>query len=125
MSGIGNMELDMIDERKLQTFGRVKSKKLSANQQRLFDEFLPMVSISHYNDLNPSLTSPSVGKIATKAPLPEGGVGGGLYKELILEIGFGGGEHLVHQALSNPDNLYMSCIFKNIGIETGNSLVFL
>ena len=73
-----------LNEKRLQSFGRIKSKKLSPNQERLFAEFLPKVSVQSFSEI------------------PE-------HKYLVVEIGFGCAEHLIHQAKSNPDNLYIGC----------------
>lgn len=78
--------LDSLENKKLQTFGRVKSKKLSPNQERLFNDFLPTVSVASYEEVKDTPC-----------------------EELIVEIGFGCGEHLIHQALSNPEKLYIGC----------------
>ncbi len=59
----------------LRSFGRLKSRRLRGNPQRLMDEVLPKITFKE---------------------LPQG-------RKIWLEIGFGGGEHLAHQAKSNPD----------------------
>ena len=68
-------------------YGRRKGPPLQARKQRLMDESLPRLLI----DLG--------------QPVPENLVG--LFpqqvKEVFLEIGFGGGEHLAGQAASQPD----------------------
>ncbi len=71
------------------TFGRKKGKSLSKKQQLLLESLLPR--------LNPSLIHPSeVAKIHG------------------LEIGFGAGENLMHQAILNPDKIYIGCeVFEN------------
>ena len=75
-------------------FGRRKSKTLSPKQQRRFDELFPKLS------LDTSASSPAtLSELFPHAPAA-----------IILEIGFGGGEHLIHQATSFPD-------FAFIGIE--------
>jgi len=75
-------------------FGRRKGKALRAGQARLFETLLPSLCI----DLQSSAP-------ASLAALFPGGV-----REVRLEIGFGGAEHLIAQAGANPD-----CGF--IGIE--------
>ena len=59
----------------LRSFGRIKSRRLHNNAQRLMDEVLPKITFKE---------------------LPKD-------KDVWLEIGFGGGEHLAHQAKSNPN----------------------
>ena len=72
-------------------FGRRKSKTLSAKQQWRFGQLLPAPRI------DPEEPAPErIG--ALFSPMP---------RQVILEIGFGGGEHLVHQANSNPDCGYI------------------
>ncbi len=74
-------------------FGRRSGKTLHARQQLLFDNLLPDLSID----------------------LPEGGAldPDGLFQTgtgpLILEIGYGGGEHLARQAEENPDSRFIGC----------------
>ena len=75
-------------------FGRRKGKALRAGQARLFETLLPSLCI----DLQSSAP-------ASLAALFPGGV-----REVRLEIGFGGSEHLIAQA-----QLYPDCGF--IGIE--------
>ena len=75
-------------------FGRRRGKALRAGQARLFDSLLPRLCI----DLQSSAPS----SLAALFP--------GAVREVRLEIGFGGAEHLIAQAAANPD-----CGF--IGIE--------
>lgn len=72
-------------------YGRFKGKKLKPNQQTYLDEDLAALSPGPVDwDVNPDRTL-----------LDLGARFGG--KPVWLEIGFGGGEHLVHQASNNPD----------------------
>jgi tRNA (guanine-N7-)-methyltransferase len=66
----------------LRSFGRQRARKFSPRQQRLFSELLPHVSAT-----------------ATLAP----------DTETWLEIGFGGGEHLIWQARHNPGVTLIGC----------------
>jgi tRNA (guanine-N7-)-methyltransferase len=75
-------------------FGRRKGKALRSGQARLFETLLPSLCI----DLQSSAPS----DLATLFP--------GTVREVRLESGFGGAEHLIAQATANPD-----CGF--IGIE--------
>ncbi|MEL7213418.1 MAG: tRNA (guanine(46)-N(7))-methyltransferase TrmB [Pseudomonadota bacterium] len=71
-------------------YGRFKGKGLRDSQQAYLDEDLAQFSLGPVGwDENPDRT-----------PLDVKAIFGG--KEIWLEIGFGGGEHLVHQAASNP-----------------------
>jgi len=60
-------------------YGRAKGRPLRSNQQALMDELYPKIMIP-------------------EAPMSLVGD-----KELWLELGFGGGEHLIYQAQHNPD----------------------
>ncbi len=63
-------------------FGRRKGHKLRPNQAQLLDELLP--------DLALDLSKPAPDDLSSLFPLP--------VSEVRLEIGFGGGEHMVAQA---------------------------
>ncbi|MEM8650396.1 MAG: tRNA (guanosine(46)-N7)-methyltransferase TrmB, partial [Pseudomonadota bacterium] len=67
-------------------FGRRKSKSLSTRQQKLFDTHLPTLKLST------DTTSPAV-----LADCFTGAI-----QSIALEIGFGGGEHLIHQSKTHP-----------------------
>ncbi len=71
----------------LRTFGRAKGRPLSARQQGLIDALLPHLEVP---DENPGALNPM--ELFDPAP-----------KEIWLEIGFGGGEHLIAQAERRPD----------------------
>jgi tRNA (guanine-N7-)-methyltransferase len=77
----------------LRSFGRRHGRKFSASQERLLAEDLPRVAI----DLN------------TAAPGQASGLFGTPVREVWLEIGFGGGEHLIWQAESHPDVGLIGC----------------
>jgi tRNA (guanine-N7-)-methyltransferase len=72
-------------------YGRSQGKALSKRQQDLIDDFMPTIDLPSKGDIDPSALNPE--KVAQ-----------------ILEIGFGGGEHLAGQAAHHPDIGY-------IGIE--------
>ncbi len=74
-------------------FGRVSGKRLHKGQRELFDTLLP--------DLRIEL--PNKGQID---PQQIFGIGA---KQNILEIGYGGGEHLTRIAIQNPENGYVGC----------------
>jgi tRNA (guanine-N7-)-methyltransferase len=72
-------------------YGRTKGKALNAAQCRYLDEDLPRLSLTGINFAeNPD-----------RKPLDIGELFGG--RKVWLEVGFGGGEHLIHQALNNPN----------------------
>ena len=74
-------------------FGRRKFKALKRNQVALFENLLPHLKL----DLN------------KPAPMNLYSLFGKKSGKLILEIGFGGGEHLVRRAIEQPDNLFIGC----------------
>ena len=68
----------------LSSFGRNRGRSLRPYQQQLVDELLPT--------LTPNAATPKEG-----------------YTKLALEIGFGGGEHLLAQAMHHADTLFIGC----------------
>lgn len=70
----------------LRSFGRRKGRNLRGGKQELFDTLLPKLQIS----------ISEVKNLKLKAPI-------------WLEIGFGGGEHLAHQAELYPDVQFIGC----------------
>ena len=75
-------------------FGRRKAKGLSDKQNSLFANLLPVLKL---DTSSPSLKN--LNELFAFAP-----------DEFVMEIGFGGGEHLAHQAKCHPETGY-------IGIE--------
>ena len=72
-------------------YGRIKGKSLNAAQVRYLEEDLPKLSVAGITfEENPERNLLDIRELA-----------GG--RKIWLEVGFGGGEHLVHQALQNPD----------------------
>jgi tRNA (guanine-N7-)-methyltransferase len=69
----------------MRTFGRRRGRKLSPRQDLLFRDLLPTIA---FNPANP-ITDPT--------------------RPLWLEIGFGGGEHLIWQAENNPTINLLGC----------------
>ena len=76
----------------LRSFGRIRSRTLKPRQAALFDSLLPNIAVP----------DPANGPIDPKALMPEA-------KEVWLEIGFGGGEHLAEQAARRPQALMIGC----------------
>lgn len=79
--------------RPLRSYGRRKSKPLSARKERLIAELLPRLRVD--------LGSPPA------APLP--GLFAAPVRVIWLEIGFGSGEHLIWQAEHNRDVGFIGC----------------
>lgn len=77
-------------EFELRSFGRKRGRKISAHQQLLLRDVLPRVAI----DLS--------------CPAPPG-LGFGAVREIWLEIGFGGAEHMIAQARANPNVGIIGC----------------
>ena len=76
-------------------YGRTRGKALRAGQKRLLAEALPKFSIG----------PESLAEGQAFVPTPQ---------EVWLEIGFGGGEHLIEQAKANPDVGLVGCeVFLN------------
>lgn len=79
--------------RPIRTFGRIGGRALSVRQQGLIDTLLPHLSVPEA----------SPGSLDPQTLFTPGG------KEVWLEIGFGGGEHLTGQALQNPEIGFIGC----------------
>lgn len=71
----------------MRSFGRIKSRKLKPQQEVLFDTLLPQIELTDAR---------------LEALLASG-------REIWLEIGFGGGEHMAAQAARNPDVTLIGC----------------
>jgi tRNA (guanine-N7-)-methyltransferase len=78
--------LESFEDKPLRSFGRRKGRMLRTNAQELVDDLLPKLSIS----------LPQAQSIKPQA-------------QNWLEIGFGGGEHLAHQAALNPKVNFIGC----------------
>jgi tRNA (guanine-N7-)-methyltransferase len=74
-------------------YGRSRGHKLRQGRQALFDRLLPALTV----------TLPDTG------PLDPARAFGRAPKALWLEVGFGGGEHLAHQAAANPSVSMIGC----------------
>lgn len=71
-------------------FGRRKAKALSPKQEQRFAELFPRLRVD--------VTHPAPANLNALFPKTP--------QNIIMEIGFGGGEHLTHQARTNPKNRY-------------------
>jgi tRNA (guanine-N7-)-methyltransferase len=74
-----------VQQKFLSSFGRNRGRALRPHQQRLVEELLPKIAVN--------LAQPLAGHQGRVA----------------LEIGFGGGEHLLAQAAHHPDRLWLGC----------------
>lgn len=72
---------------KIRTFGRIKSRTLSESQKSKIEQLFPKFKIEENNFKIPSENN----------------------KKLFFEIGFGYGEHTIHQALLNKDANILAC----------------
>ena len=105
----GDIDDDERDGLELRSFGRKRGRKLSTRQERLIAQVLPKLAVD--------LSKPA-GAVAEFRPQP--------YADVWLEIGFGGGEHLLWQATHNAAVLLIGCepfvdgMAKALdGVETG------
>ena len=74
----------------IRSFGRVKSRTLKPRQGALLDTLLPLIRVP----------DPAAGPIDPLALMPGAA-------RVVLEIGFGGGEHLAAQAERAPTSLFI------------------
>ncbi|MDO1559148.1 tRNA (guanosine(46)-N7)-methyltransferase TrmB [Brevundimonas sp. 2R-24] len=74
------------------SFGRIRSRTLKPRQAALFDTLLPKIAVP----------DPEAGPIDPASLMPGA-------REVWLEIGFGGGEHLAAQAARHPEALMIGC----------------
>ena len=79
--------------RDLRSYGRRRGRKPSSRQAALLDQLLPDVVLN--------LSDPAPAPLVRLFAVP--------VREVWLEIGFGGGEHLLWQAAHNPDVGFMGC----------------
>ncbi len=79
-------------------FGRRHGKTLRPRQRRLIEELLPRLAVPGVARAGDPARAP----VDPRVLFPDG-------RELWLEIGFGGGEHLVHQAKTNPQVGLIGC----------------
>jgi tRNA (guanine-N7-)-methyltransferase len=79
--------------RPLRSYGRRKSKPLSARKERLITDLLP--------ELRLDLKAPAPKRLQDLFPIE--------VREVWLEIGFGSGEHLLFQAEHNEDIGFIGC----------------
>lgn len=90
-----NEQSDPLIPARRRIFGRRKSRKLSARQQRLIATLLPKLCIP-IDKLN-------------RNPKTLNNLFKNSVKEIWLEVGFGSGEHLLWQAQHNPGTGFIGC----------------
>jgi tRNA (guanine-N7-)-methyltransferase len=88
-----------------QFYGRRKGRPLRKGRQTLFDELLPRITV-------PIVAGAALDPATLFAPEK---------RAVWLEIGFGGGEHLAHQAATNSDIGFIGCEVFESGIASGLS----
>ncbi len=72
----------------LRSFGRLKARPIKARQAALVETLLPRLALDLSRPIEPGRLMPGA-------------------REVWLEIGFGGGEHLAEQAARHPDRLLL------------------
>jgi tRNA (guanine-N7-)-methyltransferase len=77
----------------LRSYGRRRARTPSVRQQALWRDVLPRVAVPG--------NAPALADLQALFPAP--------VREVWLEIGFGGGEHLVWQAMAHPDVGFLGC----------------
>ena len=82
------MAARMDDHRPMRTFGRVKARTLKPRQAALVEALLPHLALPEQGLLDLDVVFGAAGPA-------------------VLEIGFGGGEHLVAQAAAHPDQRFI------------------
>ena len=85
-------EHEGLRDRPIRTFGRTGGRPLSPRQQQLIE-----TRLDHWR-----LPQPAAPDFQPLSLFPSA-------REVWLEIGFGGGEHLVAQAAANPDTGFIGC----------------
>jgi tRNA (guanine-N7-)-methyltransferase len=86
-------------------FGRKKGKKLRPTRQAMVDAALPRLAITLPDPTLPDRTLPD----REQTPLQPETLFAEPMRAIWLEVGFGGGEHLLAQARANPDVGFIGC----------------
>lgn len=92
----------MSENRPLRTYGRTKARVLKPRQAALVETLLPHLALPEQDALDVAAlfgVEADRGPSLKPAAAPPASAGG----SLVLEIGFGGGEHLVAQAQAHPE----------------------
>jgi tRNA (guanine-N7-)-methyltransferase len=93
------------DSHDLRSYGRKRVRKPSARQAQIMADVLPLVAV----DLSADASSPESRLFPTQAEPVPGMPPGEAVRDIWLEIGFGGGEHLLWQARRHPDVGFIGC----------------
>ncbi|MCX8506830.1 MAG: tRNA (guanosine(46)-N7)-methyltransferase TrmB [Alphaproteobacteria bacterium] len=101
-------EVAQVAQVTLRFYGRRKSHKLRQHQQELYDSLLPRLTL-RLDDAgaNGATRSDLAAQFAMGGH--ETQANGTTYRDFWLEIGFGGGEHMVGQARAHPDIGVIGC----------------
>lgn len=92
----------MPEHRPLRSYGRIKARTLKPRQAGLVETLLPHLALDADAPIDvEALFAPIDGQGAGLVPPANPGAAAG--EGLVLEIGFGGGEHLVAQAAAHPN----------------------
>lgn len=95
---------DMDENRPLRTFGRIKARTLKPRQAGLMETLLPHLAVPEEGEIDlATLFAPAADPGLAPPPVPDRAVA----HEHVLEIGFGGGEHLVAQATAHPERRFI------------------
>ncbi len=95
MSSLSGRHSNKNQTDELRLYGRRRGKKLRLRRQQLIDRLLPGLSVEPEALAAGSLDPQSLFDISIQA--------------IWLEIGFGGGEHLLQQAIAHPDIGFIGC----------------
>ena len=89
---MSNIKKPAMENRLMRSFGRVNGRKLGQSQNRLIDELLPKMSLN----IDKKITD--ISSLFDKK-----------YDEIVVEIGFGKGEHFAEYAFKNPNIGFIGC----------------
>lgn len=87
------------DKRRLRSFGRLQARDLSASKQKRLERLSPQFGIHLDKEMSPLQRNAFMAETINNLSAE--------HNRLTLEIGFGGGEHLVGQAAKNPDTAFI------------------
>ena len=96
----------MVIERPRTLHGRRRGRRLRSGRQRLLDELLPRLAID-----------------PAQGPVDPAGLFDRACDDVWLEVGFGGGEHLVAQAKAHPEIGFIGCESFVNGVAKALSLI--
>lgn len=88
-------------------FGRRQGHPLHEHHLSLMENLLPKVTLPPLDDVAPGSLGPKT-LFFSKAPAPQEPSPPAI-SQIWMEIGFGGGEHLAHQAAAHPEVGFIGC----------------